>query len=204
MGGACASDVDVAEPLTGESYEQHHASKGVVVLAVRWDRQWRCGGFENAQLRMIAFDKLPSGKAGDEDKPDVLLDDAPLIFTKPRFDTYAFLLEPGEYGLSGVNIKVARSNSDVGFFRAPRSVLIRDGSSEGGSFTVGAGEIVYIGHFHLDCYKQPMLWRYYPDGREAFNEYLQSVRKAYPMLDVSKAQFRLFKTAVFGRDYQLP
>lgn len=179
-------------------------SKGVVLLAVRWDRRWKCAGYENAQLRVIGFDKLPSTKPDDAASPDLLLDDAPLLLTKPAFDNYAFLVEPGEYGLSRLEIKVARSMTDVGFFNAPRSKLLQGGQPLGGKFTVAAGEVVYLGHFYLDCYQQPTLWRYYPEGREGFKEYLASVKRMYPALDVEKVTFRLFQTKEFGRDYKLP
>jgi hypothetical protein len=203
--GLCTQVVaaPVAEPITADAYGRSRDTKGVVLLAVRWDRRWKCGGYENAQLRVIAFDKLPSEK-GNDDRPDLVLDDAPRVMTKPAFDNYAFLVEPGEYGLSGLEIKVARSASDVGFFKAPRSIFMKEGKSAGGSFKVAAGEIVYIGHFYLDCAKQPTLWRYYPDGREAFSEYLSTMKKAFAMLDLGSAQFRLFQTTEFGNEYQLP
>ncbi len=201
---ARADSSKVAEPLTSDAYKQFGASKGVVLFAVRWDRKWNCGGFENAQLRAIGFDKLPTQKPNDDEAPDILLDDAPLIMTKPIFENYALLVEPGEYGLSRLHIKVARSVSDVGVFKIPRSTFLKDGQSSGGTFKVGAGEIVYIGHFYLDCYKQPILWRFYSEDREAFDRYLTAVKKEYPMLDVTKAQFRLFQTTEFGYDFQLP
>jgi hypothetical protein len=199
---ACAQSA-VAERVSGEAVNTANPSKGLVLLAVRWDRKWSCAGFENAQLRAIAFDKLPTEKS-DSVAPDILLDDAPLIMTKPEFDNYAFLVEPGEYGLSRLEIKVAKSKSDVGFFKVPRSKLINNGKSLGGTFTVVAGEAVYLGHFYLDCYQQPILWRYYPEGRDGFSGYLASLKKLYPALDVEKVAFRLFQTNEFGRDYKLP
>src|SRR6185295_12549797 len=141
----------VAERVTGNAVIAGNQTKGVALLAVRWDRRWNCGGFENAQLRVMAFDKLPTAKT-DDAAPDLLLDDAPLIMTKPVFENYAFQLEPGEYGLSRLEIKVAKSVSDVGVFRVPRSKFLKDGASLGGTFTVGAGEVVYLGHFYLDCH----------------------------------------------------
>jgi hypothetical protein len=199
-----AAQSPVAERITGESVTADNQSKGVVLLAIRWDRRWKCGGFDNAQLRAIGFDKLPSTKAGDDAAPDILLDDAPLVMTKPVFDNYALLVEPGDYGLSRLEIKVARSRSDVGFFKASRSRFMKDGQSIGGAFTVGGGEVVYLGHFYLDCNQQPILWRYYPEGREGFNAYLVTLKKSYPSLDVEKVVFRLFQTKDFGHDYKLP
>lgn len=204
-GLACGLDAaaQTAERLADDAVAASE-SKGVVLLAVRWDRRWKCAGYENAQLRVLGFDKLPSAKPDDDASPDLLLDDAPLLLTRPAFDNYAFLVEPGEYGLSRLEIKVARSMTDVGFFKAPRSKLLPGGQPLGGKFTVAAGEVVYLGHFYLDCYQQPILWRYYPEGREGFKEYLVSVKRIYPALDVEKVTFRLFQTQEFGRDYKLP
>lgn len=198
-----AAEQKIAAPLTKDAYEQLGTTRGVVLIAVRWDRKWKCGGYENAQLRTIAFDKQPSQKNNDADQADIFLDDAPLIMTKPAFDNYAFLVEPGEYGLSELQIKVARSVSDVGYFKVNRSSFLKEGKSGGGTFMVNAGEIVYIGHFYLDCLQQPTLWRYYPDGQEAFKAYLGTIKNQFPMLNLDKAVFRLFKTKEFGNDYQL-
>jgi hypothetical protein len=193
----------VAERITGDAVNTNDQSKGIVLLAVRWDRRWNCAGFENAQLRVITFDKLPVAKA-DDAAPDIVLDDAPLVMTKPVFDNYAFRVEPGEYGLSRLEIKVAKSRSDVGFFKVPRSKFLNEGKSLGGTFTVSAGEAVYLGHFYLDCHQQPILWRFYSEGRNGFNGYHASLKKVYPALDVEKVVFRLFQTKEFGQDYKLP
>jgi hypothetical protein len=202
-GASAQAEVTPAERVTGDAVNTANQSKGLVLLAVRWDRRWNCAGFENAQLRVIAFDRLPTAKT-DDAAPDLVLDDAPLVMTKPVFENYAFQVEPGEYGLSRLEIKVAKSRSDVGFFRVPRSKFLTDGKSLGGTFTVSAGEAVYLGHFYLDCHQQPILWRYYPEGRDGFNGYLASLKKIYPTLDVEKVQFRLFQTKEFGQDYKLP
>lgn len=199
-----AADTDLAKAISGDAVTANDASHGVVLLAVRWDRRWRCGGFENAQLRLIGFDKLPSAKTHDAADADIVLSDAPLVNTKPIFDNYAFLVEPGDYGLSRLEIKAAKSTSDVGFFKVPRSKLLEAGKPLGGSFTVGAGEVIYIGHFYLECKPQPTLWRFYPNGRPAFDEYLASLKNVYPRLEVQKVLFRLFRTERFGYDYQLP
>ena len=201
----CAAEQNpaAAAPLTSEAYAESGKTKGVVLFAVRWDRKWKCASFENAQLRLIAFDKLPSSHAVEDESADLLVADAPLIMTKPRFDDYAFLVEPGEYALSGLHIKAATSISDVRLAKVGRERLLKDGRPEGGTFTAGPGEIVYIGHFYLDCYGEPTLWRYYLEDRDTFNAYLAEAKKKYPDLDFTKAQFRLFKTKFFGNDYEL-
>jgi hypothetical protein len=200
---SAAAQSAIAERISGDAVAVN-PSKGIILFAVRWDRRWNCGGFENAQLRAIGFDKLPSAKTGDDVAADVLLEDAPLIMTKPVFDNYAFLVEPGDYGLSRLEIKVAKSRSDVGFFKIPRSKFLKDGQSLGGTFAVAAGEVVYLGHFYLDCAQQPILWRYYPEGREAFNGYLASLKRSHPALETEKVVFRLLQTKEFGNDYKLP
>lgn len=193
----------VALPLTSENFAEGGTTKGVVLFAVRWDRRWKCGGFENAQLRLLAFDKLPITRTTEDESADLVLADAPLLMTKPRFDDYAFVVAPGEYALVGLHIKAAASVSDVRIAKVGRDRLIKDGRPDGGSFVVNPGEMLYIGHFYLDCFKEPTLWRYYPEDREAFNGYLAGVTKQHPELDASKVQFRLFKTTFFGRDFEL-
>jgi len=190
-------------PMTDENYLQGSSTKGVVLLSIRWDRKWKCAGFENAQLRALGFDHLPSKHANDSEAVDLLFDDAPLLMTKPQFDDYAYLVEPGEYALSKMHIKVARSTSDVGIFKSERDRLLKDGVAQGGSFTVNAGEVVYIGHFHIDCHQQPNLWRYYLEDQPSFDAYLAKQKKKTPALDTSQARFRLFKSAYFGRNFEL-
>lgn len=192
-----------AVPLTREGYIRDGTTKGVVLLSVRWDRRWNCAGFENAQLRLLGFDLLPSKHLIDDESVDLLLDDAPLIMTKPSFDNYAFLVEPGQYALSRLHIKVARSVSDVGVAKIGRNNLLKDGVPDGGTFNVEAGEIVYIGHFYIDCYREPVLWRFYIEDKEGFENYLVKQKEKIPELDISKANFRLFKSKYFGRDYDL-
>lgn len=201
--GRAVAQALVAVPLTPQSYAAGAATKGVVLFAVRWDRRWKCAGFENAQLRLLAFDKLPTNRNSEDESADLAVADAPLVMTKPRFDDYAFVVEPGEYALVGLHIKAANSMTDVRLAKAGRDRLIKDGRADGGSFVVGPGEAIYIGHFYLDCYKEPTLWRYYPEDQEGFNGYLAGVAKQHPELDASKVQFRLFKTTYFGRDFEL-
>jgi hypothetical protein len=93
---------------------------------------------------------------------------------------------------------------DVGHYKGERSGLIYEGKSKAGSFTVGAGEIVYIGHFALDCAFEPMPWRYYPESRDAFATYLQGLSKELPGIAVDRVKFRLFKTTIMGRPFELP
>lgn len=93
--------------------------------------------------------------------------------------------------------------TDVGVAKVGRDRLFKDGVPDGGTFSVGEGEVVYIGHFYIDCYKEPSLWRYYLEDSEGFNGYLAEHKKKVPELDISKAKFQLFKSNYFGRDYEL-
>jgi hypothetical protein len=113
-------------------------------------------------------------------------------------------LEPGEYGLATFTIKVALSVTDVKIVGVGRARLFEGRKPIGGTFHVNAGELVYIGHFGLDCYKEPTIWRYYPEGRDGFDSYKKVIKKQYPFLDVDNMQFRLFETSVLGRNYVLP
>ena len=112
-------------------------------------------------------------------------------------------MEPGEYLFSAYKLKAAKSASQVGFFAGDRASLIVDGKSKAGSFTVAAGEVVYIGHFALDCAQAPMPWRYYPEERQDFEKYLEKVQAEFPGLPIKEAKFRLFETSVMGKTFTL-
>jgi hypothetical protein len=98
---------------------------------------------------------------------------------------------------------VARSSSDVVHLKGDAANLIKDKKSIGGTFTVAPGEIVYIGHFGLDCAKEPFLWRYYIEGRKDFDRYVAGFRKEFPFVQNKPVQFRLFSTIMFGQAYSL-
>lgn len=173
-------------------------------MSANWGREWKCGGFENAQLKSLAFDKAGAPKEGSDEEPDLVLEDGSLLPPSSRFQNYAYIVEPGDYLLSAFSVKAVQSVSKVGYFRAARSDLIQDGQSKAGSFTVSAGEIVYIGHFSLDCTKTPMPWRYYTSDRGDFEKYLSGIKKEFDALDVAKVKFRLFDTTTMGRPFSLP
>jgi hypothetical protein len=193
-----------SEPFNAKNYALSSTTKAVVLISVNWSRRWGCSGYRNAQIKSIAFDKFPSEKATDDIAGDIILDDAPLIFTKPDFDNYAFIVEPGIYVLSSFDIKVAESLTNIGGFKTPRSILLKDGKALGGTFKAETGEVIYIGHFYLDCaLKQPVIWRYYADGQDAFNDYLKKIKNEFPNLDTDHVVYRLFDTTEYGRPYLL-
>jgi hypothetical protein len=193
-----------AGELTRSAYENAKADMGVVLVGVNWGRAWGYCGFENVQLRRLAFDRMPIEKEGDEAPADLVLE-GPTLMAKPVSVDYAFLLEPGEYALTEFHIKAAKSVNDVGAFHAGRTRLIEGGRPVAGSFNVGANELVYIGHFAPDCPRsgEPIVWRYYLKDAAAFKEYLTEVKNKYPFLDMETAQFRLFHTTTIGHEYHL-
>jgi hypothetical protein len=176
------------QEVTAQSYGNDQ-TKGLVVLSAIWGRTWKCAQFENGQLRSFGFDRLSSHTKADNVVPEVFLEDSP-PYDNRRPINYVLALEPGEYGLATFGIGRAR--------------LFEGSKPIGGTFHVSAGELVYIGHFGLDCYKEPTIWRYYPEGRDGFESYKEVIKKQYPFLDMDNMQFRLFKTTVLGRDYVLP
>jgi hypothetical protein len=201
----CASPGVVPRPkqeVTAESYG-NDKTKGLVVLSAIWGRTWNCAKFENGQLRSFGFDRLPTQTTADNATPEVLLEDSP-PYRERQPVNYVLALEPGEYGLAAFAIKVASSVTDVKIVGVGRARLFEGRKPIGGTFHVNAGELVYIGHFGLDCYKEPTIWRYYPEGRDGFDSYKKVIKKQYPFLDADNIQFRLFKTSVLGRDYVLP
>jgi hypothetical protein len=146
---------------------------------------------------------MPSQTTADNATPEVLLEGSPLYAERQPVN-YVLALEPGEYSLATFTIKVASSATDVKIVSVGRARLSQGRKQIGGTFNVNAGELVYIGHFGLDCYKEPTVWRYYPEGREGFDTYKKVIKKQYPFLAVDNMQFRLFETSVLGRGYVLP
>jgi len=179
-------------------------SMGIVLLDVNWGRRWNCGGFENAELRRLSFDRVPPWKSGDDAPADLTLEQPSSLLATPTFTNYALIVEPGQYVMSGFEMKVARSVSNVLMWAAKRSELIRDGNPQAGIFTVGAGEVVYIGNFWLDCFRSPQPWRYYTETSEDFKKQLAQYKDKYPFLRLDKVNYRLFETTRLGRPYSLP
>ncbi|MCA9471969.1 MAG: hypothetical protein KC594_07895 [Nitrospira sp.] len=201
---ACASllvkhDYNSSESIRENQYTRYASTKGVVLLAASWSRVWGCGGFENAELRSIGFDRLvePQGK---DNPPEFVINGTADI---SGFINYAFLLDPGTYAISHVNVKVAKSIVNVGYLKASRRELFDSDVPKGGTFEIRPGEVVYIGHFGLDCANQPMLWRFYLEDKKDFEAYVSSYKTHYPYLALDAVQYRLFKTQMFGTDFSL-
>lgn len=184
---------------TAQHYQQEKKTKGVVLFEVNWSRVWGCGSFGNAHPMTVGFDRMPVQPAPNGSPSDVM------IHYQQGFDTrswenYALLLEPGEYALSDVEIYVAQSPSQIGSLSYGRDVLLKQGKPAGGTFKVSAGETVYIGNFALDCFQNPMIWRYYI-AKADFQPKQAGYARKYPFLDLDNVTYRLFDTNTFGRPY---
>lgn len=199
----CAT-IQGGSEATADEYSKFKDSKGVVILAINWSSRWNCGGYENAEIMSLGFDQLPIKGPVVHNPSAIILDSPPRLTKTPQFMDYALLLEPGEYALTSFDIKAARSISDVGRFVAKRTDLVQDGKPKAGSFQLKSGEIVYIGNFFLDCVQNPTLWRYYTEGRDAFNKHMGEVKQKYPFIDPATVNYRLFQTTTIGNGYELP
>jgi hypothetical protein len=193
----CAGEISA--PFSAAAYESSAKDKAVVLVSANWNRRWRCGAYENAQLRSLAFDRNASERTSS-DGSDLVIEDG-VLPAKKGFTDYAFIVEPGEYQLSGFDVKVAKSVSDVGHLTADRTALIADGNAKGGSFWARAGETVYIGHFFLDCAQEPIPWRFYPEDEGDFAKYLKLIAREFPGIPTEGVKFRLFKTTTMGNPH---
>ena len=191
-------------PFDAALFAQQAPVKGVVLMSADWSRHWGCGRYENAQLQFLAFDRNGVQKTSADGQWDVMIKDGSLLPSKKNYGNYAYIVEPGEYLLTGFRIKLGKSVSNVGNFYGDRKNMLENGKSKGGSFTVAAGEILYIGHFSLDCAKAPMPWRFYPQTRDDFDKYLDEVGEEYPGIEKNKVRFQLFETTIMGYPFSLP
>ena len=185
-----------AENLNADNYSKSKSTKSVVIVAANWGRQWQCGAYENAQLINIEFLNL-------KNKNTLKLETPSRLNVKPEFLNYGYIVEPGTYAISAFSVKVAKSSSEVGYFSADKNKLIPNNNPKGGTFTVKAGEVAYIGHYFIDCYKEPIPWRFYPEGKEAFNSYVNTVKSHYEFLEDVNISFNILNTTVFGNPYEL-
>lgn len=188
--------------LTEKNYVEEGSQKAVVILQVNWGRHWKCAGLDNAQLQALQFSKMQTSEAKSTEQA-ILLETPSKLFSKDSYVPYVLLIEPGEYALTGFDVKVARSSSDVGHIKGDLTTLLKNKKPVGGSFSAGPGEIVYIGHFGLDCAKEAIPWRYYIEGNEDFERYVAGFHKKYPFTKDIPVLFRLFSTTMFGEAYSL-
>jgi hypothetical protein len=176
------------------------AGEGVVLIQVNWGRYWPCGKFENAQLQALTFSRMPADSA---DPPRLALKAKSTLFVDDTFVGQAYALPPGEYALSAYDVKRAASIRDITHHVPSAAGLLPGGKPVGGTFSIAAGEIVYVGSFGLDCAIEPMPWRYYKADRAVFEKFVADFRKAFPGSARVPVVFRLFETGMFGERYGL-
>ena len=186
--GALPTFVVAAEPVS-LSADTYKADLGVLIIQVNWGRAWKCGQFENAQLQALTFTKSPIDTA-----PSLSIDlETPSkLFVDNKFLPYAFVVQPGEYLLTAFDVKVARSVSDVAHIKGSKDTLLKNGKPIGGTFTVSPGEIVYVGHFGLDCGAEPFLWRSYIQNRADFERYIVVFTTEVPLCEGSSGSVQAF------------
>lgn len=188
-----------AEPVN-LSANTYKPDLGVLIFQVNWGRTWKCGQFENAQLQALSFTKSPIDAS---ELVSLDLETPSKLFVDDKYIPYAFVIQPGEYVLTAFDVKVARSVTDVAHIKGAKDNLVKDGKPVGGTFTVNPGEIVYIGHFGLDCGAEPFLWRSYIDGQEDFEKYISGFRQKFPFLKQVPVQYKLFSTQLLGNPFAL-
>ncbi|MEK8033912.1 hypothetical protein AACH06_24060 [Ideonella sp. DXS29W] len=84
-----------------------------------------------------------------------------------------------------------------------RRDTLAEGRSTLGSFAAAPGEYVYIGNFAVDCYKTPIPWRFYTQGKADFADHMAQFKAKYPALPIDKVTYRLFSTIELGEPYEL-
>jgi hypothetical protein len=189
-----------AEPIELDK-DTYKSGGAVITLGINWGRTWKCGTYQNAQIQELTFRRAP---LNTDSAVSLELKTPSKLAVDNKFITYAYVVEPGEYILTGFDVKVARSVKEVGHLKGTEADLLKDGKPTGGSFTVKPGEVVYIGHFGLDCGAEPFLWRYYLESQKEFEGWVAEFRTKYPFANDLAAQFRLFETTSLGNPFSLP
>lgn len=186
------------DKLTRGNYEEYKNEKGVILYGVNWGRKWECAGFDNAQLHNLIFSLIDSS-SGNLIGEEIVLNNPAKMLARNVSESYAIIVEPGEYVLTGFDIKVAKSQSDVSHINAKKENLFENGRPIGGTFKVNAGEIVYIGDFGLDCAgNEPIPWRYYIQ-KEDFESYATGFKERYKFIGDKQVIYRIFQTNKFGQ-----
>lgn len=175
------------DKLNKKNYQNAKDEKAVVIYGANWGRQWGCAGLDNAQLQNITFSNV-NNKADD-----ITLTIPSKLLSEDISKPHAIIVNPGEYALSGFDIRIGRAMNQVDHIK-----WTDDGNSNGGSFKVNAGEVVYIGDFGLDCTKKPILWRYYIQKND-FDRFVSQFKKEYKFIANKEVIYRLFQTNMFGQ-----
>lgn len=188
--------------LDKDSYLKNSDTLGLVLLEVNWGTRWRCGGYDNAQLKRLIFSPYSDG-AIQRNRPELVVRAPSGRYCDDGYTPLALLVEPGAYALSEFKIQTSRSIGDLGHMVATEENLFRDGKPTGGTFWIRAGEIVYIGHFSLECKNRVCPQRTYLENREAFEQYVADFRGAFPYTASKPVEYRLFDTKMLGQPFKL-
>ena len=186
------------EKLTKKNYEKFKDEKAVVIYGVNWGRQWGCAGLDNAQLENLTFSHIDS-QSNNLDGESIVLNTPSKLFVDNIFKPNAIIVNPGEYALTRFDIKIAKSRRDVGHLIAESKNLFKTGKAVAGTFTVNAGEVVYIGEFGLDCANpnEPIPWRYYIEKKD-FDHFILGFKEEYKFIADKQVIYRLFQTDTMG------
>ena len=188
--------------LNESNYASQGKNKAIVILQINWGRAWGCAGKDNAQLINLSF--LRKSSIEDNENRTYLEFETPSKLSPGNgFKPYVLLIEPGHYNLSGFEVRVASSKTEIGYIKATAEKLIVDGESLAGSFYAEKEELIYLGHVGLDCNVEPIPWRYYIEGKSDFTKYAKEVSTAYPFLSGKKLLFRIIDTEELGQPYSL-
>ena len=188
------------EALSSKAFAKYMPDQGIVIFEVNWGRKWGCAGVENAQLERLTFSRLPL----DESSAKLDLKTPSKLFVNDQYVPYAYVVDPGTYAISGFDVKVAKSQWDVGHIVATKDHLFENGTPLGGTFEVSANEVVYIGHFGLDCAQETIPWRYYIEDKSGFDGLVSGFRHDFPFAASLPVRYRLFATTMFGQPFSLP
>lgn len=190
------------ETLSEDGYAAAAGELGVIIFEANWGRRWNCGSYENAQLQRLTFTSR-SPESDEFDGIELEVETPSRLFVDNEFTPMAIMVEPGTYALTGFDVKVARSMSDVGHYLGTKKELLPDGQPWGGTFSIVAREIVYLGHFGLDCGDEVIPWRYYLTERQGFESYVDGFREVFPFTASTDVEYRLFETESIGRAFAL-
>jgi hypothetical protein len=201
VGGIAVADH--GKELTEASYADSGARLGVLILEINWGRQWNCGNYDNVQLQSLRFTS-GSETSGRFDGIELDLGAPSRLLAENSFTPLAIMVQPGIYALTGFDVQLARSVQDVSHYVGTPEELLPDGKPRAGTFSIAAGEIIYIGHFGLDCGEEVIPWRYHLTNQEDFESYVSGFREVFPYAASGNVEFRLFETETMGMPFLIP
>jgi len=101
------------DKLTKRNYEESKNEKAVILYGVNWGRRWGCAGLDNAQLQNLTFSHIDSNL----DREDIALNNPAKLFSENSSESFAIIVNPGEYALIAYDIKIARTSAGASHIR---------------------------------------------------------------------------------------